>query len=354
MPSILAKTETTISPLERGGTMEERFIVSEHVGSARPVSSLSHGQAALILEPVQCCVCEADDAEPLAVGEDFEYHTSTDTFLAMRCRSCGLVYLNPRPSVDDLDRIYPENYHAFQFSEEHYGLVYKVRRRLEARRALSWCRRLGDGARIIDVGCGDGFHLSLLREFGKPGWKLEGVDNSQRAVEVAARAGLQVHYGSVEQLDLPEGAYDMALLIQTIEHVGDPPAILSAVSRLLKPGGTVVVVTDNTDSLDFKLFKGRHWGGYHFPRHWNLFNPHNLATLARKAGLEVDSLVAVVSPVNWVYSIRNMLVDMGAPRWVTNRFSLESPVSLLAFTAFDTLNQLAGKGALMRAILRRP
>ena len=334
--------------------MAMELTVREQSIPAETVSGIPREKASLTLEAVECCICETDDAEPLAIGEDFEYQTSPDTFLAMRCKSCGLVYLNPRPSLADLDCIYPANYHAFQFSEEHYGLVYKVRRRLEARRALSWCRRLGPEARIIDVGCGDGFHLGLLREFGRHGWRLEGVDNSQRAAEMARRAGLEVHLGSVEHLGLDESAYDLAILVQTIEHVGHPPEILSAIRRLLKPGGTLVVVTDNTDSLDFKLFKGRHWGGYHFPRHWNLFNPKTMTALAHKVGLEVESLTTVVSPVNWVYSIRNTLVDMGAPAWLTNRFSLESPVSLSAFTAFDTLNQLAGRGALMRAILRRP
>ncbi|MBC7911805.1 MAG: class I SAM-dependent methyltransferase [Pyrinomonadaceae bacterium] len=334
--------------------MAVTFKVNEQAAPAPVVPQFVEEKASLSLESVGCCICETDDAEPLGVGEDFEYNTSPETFLAMRCRQCSLVYLNPRPSLADLDCIYPENYHAFQFSEEHYGLVYKVRRRLESRRALSWCKGLDEDARILDVGCGDGFHLSLLREFGRPGWRLEGVDNSQRAVEMAARSNLLVHHGSVEHLDLPLAAYDLAFLIQTIEHVGDPPGILKAVLKLLKPGGRVVIVTDNTDSLDFKMFKGRHWGGYHFPRHWNLFNPKTIKALAEKVGFEVESLKTVVSPVNWVYSIRNTLMDMGAPRWMTNRFSLESTVSLSAFTAFDMLHQLAGKGALMRAILKRP
>ena len=308
----------------------------------------------LSLVPVQCCICESDDAAPIAVGEDFEYQTSPDTFLAMRCRGCGLVYLNPRPSLDDLSRIYPPDYHAFEFSPEHYGLVYKVRRRLEARRLLSWCRNLRDDARILDVGCGDGFHLRLLRDFGKPGWRLEGVDLDERAVEAAARAGLIVHKGSVEQLDLPQTAYDLALLIQTLEHVDDPPGVLRAVRALLRPGGRLVVVTDNTRSLDFELFKGRHWGGYHFPRHWNLFSPYTLRALAGKVEMEVETLTTIVSPVNWVYSIRNILFDLGAPPWLINRFSLKSIGSLAAFTAFDTLHQLAGRGALLRAVLRRP
>ena len=49
--------------------------------------------ASLSLVPARCCLCEDDDAEPVAVGEDFEYRTSPDSFLAMRCRGCGLIYL---------------------------------------------------------------------------------------------------------------------------------------------------------------------------------------------------------------------------------------------------------------------
>lgn len=309
----------------------------------------------LTLEHVRCCVCGAySDAAPVGVGEDFEYRTSADTFLAMRCGACGLVYLDPRPAESELPRIYPETYHAFDFSAERFGFVYRVRRRLEARRALGWCEGLGDDARILDVGCGDGFHLRLLRDFGRPGWRLEGVDSSRRAVEAAARAGLEVHGGTVENLNLSEAAHDLALLIATIEHVADPPGVLRAARALLKPGGRAVIVTDNTDSPDFKLFGGRHWGGYHFPRHWNLFNPRSLRLLAEKSGFEVESMTTVVSPVNWVYSIRNSLDDLGAPAWLVNRFSLRSPVSLAAFTLFDMLHQLAGRGALLRAVLRRP
>ena len=303
---------------------------------------------------MQCCICETADADPIAVGEDFEYRSSPDTFLAMRCRGCGLVYLNPRPSLKELPRIYPPSYHAFDFSAERYGFVYRVRRRLEARRAARWCRGLGDDARIIDVGCGDGFHLRLLRDFGNPRWQLEGVDASERAVQAARRAGLTVHHGIVQELELPKASYDLALMIATIEHVDDPPGVLAAVRALLRPGGRVVIVTDNTDTLDFALFKRRHWGGYHFPRHWNLFNPETMRRLAHKVGLEVDSITTVVSPVNWVYSISNTLQDWGAPPWMVRRFSLSSPVSLAAFTLFDGLHRMAGRGALLRATLRRP
>jgi SAM-dependent methyltransferase len=312
------------------------------------------GRAPLDLVPVRCCICETNHEAPLAIGEDFEYRTSPDTFLAVRCADCGLVYLNPRPAVSELDRIYPPDYHAYQFSEASFGFVYKVRRQLEAKRLLACCKGLGADARILDVGAGDGFHLGLLQEFGHRRWQLEGVEPSARAVAAGRHKGLNIYQGTVEQLDLPLASYDIAFMIATIEHVADPVGVMLAVRALLKPGGKLIIVTDNTDTLDFRMFSDRHWGGYHFPRHWNLFNPSTMRTLAAKTGLEVAQLTTIVSPVNWVYSIRNSLVERGAPKWLYEQFSLNSTLSLGIFTLFDMIHQFFGHGALMRATLRRP
>jgi 2-polyprenyl-3-methyl-5-hydroxy-6-metoxy-1,4-benzoquinol methylase len=308
----------------------------------------------LKLTGVQCCVCERDDAAKIGAGRDFEYRTSDDSFSAMQCNLCGLVYLNPRPAIEEFETIYPPSYHAFDFAAEDYGIVYKIRSRLEANRLLSWCAGLPDDARILDVGCGDGFHLRLLQKYGKKSWQLEGIDLDKRAARMAEKAGLKVHLGTVEDLDLPEDTYDFAFMIQTIEHVEKPDAILRAVRRILKPNGKLVIVTDNTDSIDFRLFKKSYWGGYHFPRHWNLFNRRSLTKLAEKVGFEVANLTTQVSPVNWVYSIHNVLADRRAPRFLINRFTLKSTVSLSAFTSLDILLQKFGRGALLRAILRKP
>lgn len=308
----------------------------------------------LRLEPARCCICGHDDAMPVAVGEDFEYRSSPDQFLAMRCRDCGLVYLKLRPTMSELSRVYPPNYHAFDFSSERYGLPHRVRRRLEARRLLPWARALPPGGRVLDVGCGDGFHLGLLREFGPSEWVLEGVDASEWAVAAGRARGLTIHLGTVQDLPIPPESYDLALLIATIEHVDDPPAVLRAVHAVLRPGGRVIVVTDNTDTGSFRLFASRHWGGYHFPRHWNLFDHRNLRLLATRAGFEVQQMTTILSPVNWTYSIHNVLVDWRAPAWLVNRFTLASPVSLAAFTLLDWFHQLAGRGGLLRAVLRKP
>jgi hypothetical protein len=75
-------------------------------------------------------------------------------------------------------------------------------------------------------------------------------------------------------------------------------------------------------------------------------------TLAERADLTVESLSTQASPVNWVYSIRNALVDWRAPGWLVEQFSLSAPLSLAFFTGVDSLLQLAGRGALLCAVLR--
>jgi 2-polyprenyl-3-methyl-5-hydroxy-6-metoxy-1,4-benzoquinol methylase len=299
---------------------------------------------------VKCCVCDSDDAEKIGTGRDFEYRTSADSFDAMQCRICGLVYVNPRPDISEFETIYPENYHAFDFSEENFGIVHKIRSRLEAKRVLSWCSNLPDDAKILDVGCGDGFHLELLKKYGKKTWHLDGIDIDERAVEMAENRNLNVRHGTISDIETTqENFYDFAFTVQTIEHVEQPFEFLKAIGKVLKTGGKLVVVTDNTDSYDFKIFKQSHWGGYHFPRHWSLFNKKNLAKLGEKAGFETEKIGTQVTPVNWVYSFHNRFVDTNKPQWLIDQFTLKSTVSLSFFTALDIILQKFGKGGLLNA-----
>jgi SAM-dependent methyltransferase len=322
-----------------------------HPVQTAPAPAASPGS--LVMEPVACCLCGGSDGEPVGVGEDFEYATSDQTFLAVRCPRCQLVYLDPRPVAAELPRIYPDHYHAFAFDEEGFGLVHRVRSRLEAARLLRAGRGLPADATVLDVGCGDGFHLDLLRRHGPPGWRLLGVDTDERAVTAARARGLDVRRTTIEDADIPEGSVDLVLCIQTVEHVADPVALLRAIRRVLRPGGRVYLITDNTGSPDFRLTRGRHWGGYHFPRHWNLFNTASMRRLAAVADLDVVRLGTTTSPVNWTYSVRNWLVDWGAPAWLVEQFSLRTPASLGVFTALDTPLAAVGRGALLRVVLER-
>ena len=184
--------------------------------------------------------------------------------------------------------------------------------------------------------------------------EAQGIDLDSRAVDIAVDSGLNVRLGTLEEVDFPKDRYDLVYTLQTLEHVASPDQFLLDIRRILKPGGRLVIVTDNTDSFDFTLFKKGSWGGYHFPRHWNLFNRRSLHLLADKTGFEVPKITTIVSPVNWVYSLHNLLIGLNAPSWVVARFTLKSPVSLGLFTLIDAMLQKVGRGALLNAYLSKP
>jgi SAM-dependent methyltransferase len=291
----------------------------------------------------------------VARGEDFEYRTSPDTFNMYRCDSCDTLFLHPRPARSELDRIYPESYHAYQFTAEEFGLSYSMRRRLERRRLLDWCGTVPAGGVIVDIGAGDGFHLDILRQSGDPSWRLVAVEPDPKAASaLARRGGIEVHTGFLEELALPSGAFDFAIMIMVIEHVDDPIGILREVHRLLRPGGGVGVVTDNIHAPDAWLGRSRHWGGYHFPRHFNLYSESSLRRLAEEAGFDVERLTTMVSPVNWTYTLHNYLADREAPGRLSDFFTLKSPVPLAGFTVVDSMMSALGRGALLRSVLRKP
>jgi len=62
----------------------------------------------------------------------------------------------------------------------------------------------------------------------------------------------------------------------------------------------------------------------------------------------------IVSPVNWVYSIRNWLVYRQWPNWLVNQFSLAKPIPLAAFTILDYVLCLFNRGALLQGVFVKP
>ena len=130
--------------------------------------------------------------------------------------------------------------------------------------------------------------------------------------------------------------------------------IKSEIAQVLRPGGRLMVVTDNVGSPDFRISRSRHWGGYHFPRHWHLYDRSTLSRTAEVAGLEVEEITTIVSPVNWVYSLRNLLVDLRAPDALVRPLSLEGSVALALGTVLDMAMNAVGRGALLRGTFRRP
>lgn len=153
--------------------------------------------------------------------------------------------------------------------------------------------------RLLDVGCGNGQFLAIMRTLG---WDVCGVDVDEKALAVARhRFGVPVHHGMVEQVGLPGAAFDAVTLHHVIEHVPDPVRTLRECGRVLRPGGRIVVVTPNIDSLGHRLFRAR-WLGLDVPRHLSVFSVRSLRRAAEAAGLSVESVSTTARHAHLVYA----------------------------------------------------
>jgi SAM-dependent methyltransferase len=299
-------------------------------------------------------LCGSGEYDESASGWDFEYQTLPGEFHMVRCRGCAHEYLRPRPSSEDLPVIYPAHYYAY--SEGGNPLVARLRRRWEAGKVRRYREWIGDGPRrVLDVGCGDGRLLALLREFGPESWSLEGIEIDPEAAARCEARGFRVHRGRMEDFAPGEASFDGVVMLQLIEHVEDPVAVCERVFAMLRPGGCFVIETPNLGGLDYRLFRGRHWGHYHFPRHWNLFSSEALHRMLEQRGFEIDRTEYLISTSAWTISLHNYFLDRGWPAWWVRFFHFQNPLLLGLFVVVDSLRaRLGGETSNQRVVARKP
>jgi 2-polyprenyl-3-methyl-5-hydroxy-6-metoxy-1,4-benzoquinol methylase len=109
-----------------------------------------------------------------------------------------------------------------------------------------WAAQLVPGRRVLDAACGVGYGSVILAEAGAQ--EVVGVDISEPALELArenGRDGVRFVAGDLHALDLPDGAFDVVVCFEAIEHVDDPGAVLDELARVLAPGGVLAVSSPN-------------------------------------------------------------------------------------------------------------
>jgi 2-polyprenyl-3-methyl-5-hydroxy-6-metoxy-1,4-benzoquinol methylase len=183
------------------------------------------------------------------------------------------------------------------------------------------------GARVLDVGCGSGVLLARMKSLG---WDVEGVEVDPEAVEAGKRRGVPVRLGTLQDQKFPDNHFDAVHSAHVIEHVHDPVALLSECRRILKPGGTLVILTPNTASWGHRQF-GAAWLNLDPPRHLVLFSETTLRQAAERAGLKVQRLDTTIRTA-WVYGALSQCIrDKGR----AEMSELGKPVNLLRGIRFQ-------------------
>jgi ubiquinone/menaquinone biosynthesis C-methylase UbiE len=144
------------------------------------------------------------------------------------------------------------------------------------------------GGKILDVGCGTGDTLVLLKKLE---WDTYGIDMDKNAISIGVKRRLRnLKLGTYKDLaKYPDNYFDAIRLYHVIEHLGDPGLCLRLIRKKLKRKGELIMGTPNMESIVSKLFKS-HWYNLDSPRHFFLFSPGTLGQLVEKEGFRIKKI----------------------------------------------------------------
>lgn len=213
-----------------------------------------------------------------------------------RCPDCGYAFANPRPDMEYLSAFYTETGRTDIEDARPFATVDELWARerafpnssLDASRMVDTAKRLrrGSGGTSLDVGSGWGVTSHFAREAGFAPTLLE-IDPSRLGVATAL-VGVAPVETLFEDFAGDDGAYDLIVMSQVLEHAADVDAWAGKAARLLAPGGVLVVAVPNFGSI-FRRLMGVGDPFIVPPEHLNFFSPAALARLLERHGLTVTA-----------------------------------------------------------------
>jgi SAM-dependent methyltransferase len=234
----------------------------------------------------------------------------------VRCMQCGFLYSGRIMEAGAMRAYYQENFG----SQRHLqGQTVNARTNAAALKSLLDLRK----ARTwLDVGTGYGFLLQWLqRDYGIA---AEGVELSiQEARFAREELGLKVH-DSLSGAGVPGAGFDVVSCFEVIEHISKPVAFVQELAEYVRPGGTLIVMTDNFESRVVRKLKGS------FPKwiphtHVSHFGPESLrACLGRVPGLQ---LMKEASYTPWDLVGRRWISVVRAPAPDEQAFDVQEALS---------------------------
>ena len=238
----------------------------------------------MLREEVACHLCSSPRSKPYFEGRGFA---------VVRCADCGLYYINPQPSTQELEEIYAtfDSGEQWRAGEEHFN-------RAVCRAILRYKR---SGA-ALDVGSGSGNFLRAMRQAG---FSVCGVEPSKTGSAYAREHhGIETFNGSIEEFLAaePDRRFGVVTILNVLEHLKDPSRVLRELRATLEPEGVLAVVVPDARlhvvigeirkrlgaSDPYWMNTERHpLVGFDPPIHLCSFEPRTVARLIENCGFRV-------------------------------------------------------------------
>jgi SAM-dependent methyltransferase len=249
-------------------------------------------------EPVTDAPTVSVELCPLCGSPIYQTAFSEPPYEVRRCGACGLGYVTPRRAPEALQAMYGDDsywrsrspkthgYNDYRSDQELYLKSFRMRLDHALRATAAGT---GVPGRALDVGCAAGFCMAALRERG---FRVNGVEVSATIASHAINElgfGDAVFIGTLHDAPYEPGSFDLITMWDVVEHVPEALALLQRAKTLLKPGGTLIVETQDIDS-PFARVLGRRWHHFKHAEHIYHFTPATIRRLLSDAGFEVQRL----------------------------------------------------------------
>jgi 2-polyprenyl-3-methyl-5-hydroxy-6-metoxy-1,4-benzoquinol methylase len=214
-----------------------------------------------------------------------------DGLLIWKCNGCGLAYVDPRPSSDQLSKYYEDGY--FTGKRKGFTTDYCVSRHLDMKNGtvpgyseIVENFDLQDKS-ILDIGCASGTLLQSLRRLNPA--ELIGIDTAQYPIDYGRdRYSLDLRCTTMNSAEFDANSFDLITMVDVIEHVENLPSFFQEIVRVLKDSGRIFLGTPNFAS--FSMARDLWSSLYTSFEHLFYLSPTSLSEVCRRNGLEVLKL----------------------------------------------------------------
>jgi 2-polyprenyl-3-methyl-5-hydroxy-6-metoxy-1,4-benzoquinol methylase len=281
-------------------------------------------------------------------------------FNLVQCQDCGLRYLNPRPSPEEMNGYYPSAYREFRAS------IDESLRRSYQEEKLHKLQAHSQGGRLLDVGCADGLFLHLAR---LAGYEVQGVEMAEGSTAHAQEMyELDVFTGGLREASFPDEYFDVVTFWHVLEHLHEPLGDMRETHRILRPDGLLIVEVPNIASWQARLCSND-WIALDVPRHLYHFSADTLRAMLAQAGfacIEIGYWARGHNMGGWDETIKNLTFRLipksagelraarpfgqGLFRYL--RYALFLPLHWSAF-AVEQVAVLRGQGGVLCALARK-
>lgn len=224
----------------------------------------------------------------LNLKEITDHAISREQFLLCKCSQCQLVFTNPRPAKESINKYYQsEDYISHRDQSNNLtNFLYKNVRKYTIRQKLGWLKEnnLKKG-NLLDIGCGTGYFLQAA---AKDGWKAIGLEPDNTARNRALQKRLPI-VSDISELPKKK-LYQCITMFHVLEHIHQLRKTGKKLYEILKSDGTLFIAVPNYNSYDSQYY-AEYWAGLDVPRHLYHFTQETIHFFANAHNFKVTNTI---------------------------------------------------------------